>query len=279
MSLWMLVVIGAAVLTFWTLWVEKSARAAGGTHARLMKVRCFLVAAVALKFATMIVNYVLASSALTKILGVELLERDPFLNYFFQGTRLGAAHVIALAVVGFSFAAASNAVDAGFRLLEHLQNEGGPPPGRRLAVDAIQAVGWTALAGLFVLYLDTNLMLFKTALLLYSNELDLTRPGLMPDLTHLYTQFGSTAGVWMLRLLSVGYPALIFGSTLAHAWVARAHEKTLEQVLAEEDEDEEALDDGAPQQGLLFPGIPDGRNNGGRGLPWQRAVPFNNGGG
>jgi len=289
MPAWQIIAMLVGMFLAWALGVERASRNGGSAQLSLWYARLGLVAGGLGKVVAMTVNYFLAATALIKILRLEYIGPDPIIGPLLKGSGIAPPHLLALLVVGFSFGMASLVITGGQRLLEFATNNGWQGQPQAAVIELLRFAGIAAVAYFAIIHLDTNLMLFRTALMLYGNELNILSPGMLPDLAALCEQFKGTAGVWMLRLLQVWYPLAILGTTAMWLKAKERHEEASERVLEEEADlwDDEEGEEGnaddvaggiqmfAPPMPIPMPGNNGGHEGGNNGVPWQRPVPAN----
>jgi len=198
------------------------------TEKMFSTLRAFILAGIFLAIA-LVLNYYLCSTGLQRSMGGERLGRhDPFGSLLFEGSGMRTNHLWALGIVIFSFVSAAWFLSCVGRLvrqrIEHARavqvNNAVPhhhDPVWKLIIELVAASTMMSIG----FYLDTSLLLFRSATMMWPNEMAETAASL-PEIGRVIAQHSGTMGAFLLFLLSFWYPAFIlmaekhFASCKAH---------------------------------------------------------------
>ena len=183
-------------------------------------------------------NYVLASSGLKRSLGSErIIGDDPIARILFGGSHMRSNHLFALAVVVASFVSCACFLHAAGRLFEYFQTGAWRANHFETAKLIVNLAFVTGVAG-YCLWLDSDLLLARTALMMYSDAYGAAGASL-PVPSVIIHDHRREIGGYLLGILAVWYPLYIlmaekhFASCKAHYSAAcRAMAASQAQAMA-----------------------------------------------
>jgi hypothetical protein len=233
-------------------------------------------------------NYYLASTGLKRSLGAELLAKDPILRYAFAGSKIRSCHLFAICIIGGSFLSAAlfmKSMGLTYRAIRKGAWRNKPVRFASLVLGLAFALFCMGVA----FYADTTLLLFRTATMMWTDDLATTAASL-PDVPHIVREHAGTMGAALLHSLAFLYPVLIIladkylASSYAHLCEAS---RQLAAARALQAAPQPAVATPIPVPPLVPPagaadgfnvrfGVPNAPAPGGA-APWVRPVPFNPG--
>lgn len=289
-------------------WLTHWTHAAGGdAQERYFRAfRALLIAGLFLAL-SFVANYYLASTGLQRSLGAEKLGRkDPFGALLFAGSGMRSNHLFALMLVAASFIAVGYFLKYVGLVFEAVRT-GSWRQGRTAFALLLFRFALITVATAVFVWADTSLLLFRTATMMWTEELSTTAASL-PTPDRIIDRHAGTMGANLLSIFMVWYPLYIilaekhFASCMAH------FRQASEQWATAKRQAEAAAAPGAPAAaggtpapdgplprgampippppgtpgpfGPVPPGGPAGPAPGpapGGAGPWVRAIPFNPG--
>ncbi len=237
------------------------------------------------------VNYILASTGLKRVILAEPVvarkHPDPLVTWFFSGSELMVYQLWAALIVASSF------ICVGV-FLKQIKLYAAALRQRLWATDpvgfslATAKFAFTAVAAAACLWLDTALLIFRSATLMWMAKY-CTTPASLPDPSVMITQNGGTMGAFLLVAFRVFYPVTILMADVLLASNMAFYVESLRHYAAAKARAEQLLN--APAAPQVLPGLPvvpgpvaappapagvAGAGPGGA-APWVQPIPFNPG--
>lgn len=162
-------------------------------------------------FLIFIVNYILASTGLKRsIMAEKIFGKDPIASYFFSGSGMRINHLWALVIVFASFICSGVFLRELGAFVTAVRN-------RLWATDAVGFIGrivsllfWASVAAT-CLYLDTALLIFRSATLMWMQKYCMTAAS-MPDPDTIIKENLGTMGSFLLAAFRIWYPLTVLAA-------------------------------------------------------------------
>lgn len=164
-------------------------------------------------FLILTVNYILASTGLKRLIMAEkIFGNDPIASYFFAGSGMRINHLWALVIVFGSFICSGIFLKKLGDLVSAIRN-------RLWATDAVGFVGqilslifWAAVAAV-CLWLDTDILIFRSATLMWMQKYSMTASS-MPEPNTIIKENLGTMGAFLLTAFRIWYPLTVVAAEI-----------------------------------------------------------------
>lgn len=188
---------------------------------RFVALRAFLISGLIL-FLIFATNYYLASTGIGRAWSSEKLTKghDFISMSLFNRSGLRTNHLLAQVVVLFSFLTVAVCIRQLRQFLTMI-TDGSWRTQPDKFVWSILLLGLWGAGMAYALWLDTSMLVFRTATMMWPDDLA-TAPADLPTLDSLISEHGGTMGVYLLTIMAKWYPLLIVLAEI-HFASAQAH--------------------------------------------------------
>jgi len=203
--------VGVVVLLAALGWSIHATMMRGPETERMWRaMRAFAIAGIFF-FLIFTVNYILASTGLKRsIMAEKIFGKDPIASYFFAGSGMRINHLWALVIVLASFICSGVFLRELGSLVTAVRN-------RLWTTDAIGFIGrivsllfWASVAAT-CLWLDTSLLIFRSATLMWMQKYCMTAAS-MPDPDTIIKDNLGTMGSFLLAAFRIWYPLTVLAA-------------------------------------------------------------------